>query len=103
VLCPPVGSEPGRRACSARSFYSPDAESIKRQLSLAARLELPIAIKPLVHPDIIDEHFRREVSRLVRIAQELAPHGHIHDQIERLVERGGPGVEIRLFRRSGSV
>ena len=68
----------------------------KRQFPLAPGLRLAVSADLVIDPHVIDDHLRREYRGLVRIAEELAADGHVHDEVERLVERSRPGVEVAL-------
>src|SRR5205085_11581795 len=66
----------------------------ERELPLAARLCLAVSANLLVNANVVNQHLGGERGGLVRVAKELAADGDIHDDVERLVERGRPGVEV---------
>ena len=74
----------------------------KRQLPFAAGLRRPVAPDLFVDADVLDEHLRGKDGRLVGVAEKLTSHGHVHDEIKRLVERSRPGVQIGLLLGIGS-
>src|SRR5262249_54872276 len=71
----------------------------ERQRPLSPWLDVPVAADLLVDPDVIDQHLGGEDRGLVRRAEESATDGHVHEQVERAVEWGGPRVEVGFLRR----
>src|SRR5262249_5769302 len=75
----------------------------KRQLPLAAFWHVTIPADLVVDADVIDQHLGGERRGLVGVAGEFAADGEVDDEIERLIERSGPGVEVLLAGRPGSL
>src|SRR5262249_3056824 len=50
----------------------------------------------LVGTDVIHPHLGGEARAAIRVAEEAAADGNIHDQVEWPIERGRPRVEVGL-------
>src|SRR5689334_2924957 len=72
-----------------------------RQFTLPPGPGLAVSPGLVVDADEVDDHFRGERGGPIGVAEELAPDGHVHDEEERPVERGRPGVEVPLPGRVG--
>ena len=66
--------------------------------TFSAGLGGAISADLVVHAHVIDDHLGRERGGLVRVAEELAADGHVHHEVERLVEWCRPRVEVGLAR-----
>src|SRR5262249_12570428 len=73
---------------------------LERQFSRSAGLGVAGPTDLLVNAHVIDHHLHRERRRLIGFTRKLSAHRHVHEDVERLIERSRPRIEVLDLRGS---